>query len=46
VVGVEVGEALEAGEAGFADAAGAAPAGAVVGLGGQDLGAVKTSDAI
>jgi hypothetical protein len=37
-VGVEVGQPLEAGEAGFADAAGSAPAGPVVGFGGQDLG--------
>jgi hypothetical protein len=39
-IGVEVGQPLEAGEAGFADAAGAAAAGPVVGLGGQDLGKV------
>ena len=39
-VGVEVGQPLEAREAGFGDAAGAAPGGAVVELGGQDLGEV------
>src|SRR6185369_9555376 len=39
-VGVEVGQPLEAGEAGFGDAAGAAPGGTVVELGGQDLGEV------
>jgi hypothetical protein len=38
--GVEVGEPLEAGEAGFGDAAGAAPGGAVVEFGGEDLGEV------
>jgi hypothetical protein len=36
--GVEVGEALDAGEAGLADAAGPPPAGPVVEFGGQDLG--------
>jgi hypothetical protein len=39
-VGVEVGQPLEAGELRFGDAAGLAAAGAVVGLGGQDLGEV------
>jgi len=39
-IGVEVGQPLEAGDAGFADAAGAAAAGPVVGLGSQDLGKV------
>ena len=37
---IEVGQPLDAGEAGFADAAGPAAAGAVVGLGGEDLGEV------
>jgi len=39
-VGVEVGQPLEPGEAGVGDAAGAAPGGAVVEFGGQDLGEV------
>ena len=37
-VEVEVGEAFQAGELGFVDAAGAASFGAVVDLGGEDLG--------
>src|ERR1035437_4322824 len=37
-VDVEVGEAFEAGKLGFVDAAGAASVGAVVDLGGEDLG--------
>jgi hypothetical protein len=39
-VGVEVGQPLDAREAGFGDAAGAAAAQAVVGLGGEELGEV------
>ena len=39
-VGVEVGQPLDAGETGFGDAAGPAAFGAVVDLGGQDLGEV------
>jgi len=38
--GVELGEAFDAGEAGFADAAGPAPFAAGVDLGGQDLGKI------
>jgi hypothetical protein len=40
-VDVEVREAFEAGELGVVDAPGAAPVGAVVDLGGQDLGEVS-----
>jgi hypothetical protein len=39
-VGAEVGQSLDAREAGFGDAAGAAPGGTVVELGGEDLGEV------
>ncbi len=39
-VGVEVGQPLDAGEAGLGYAAGPAPGGPVVELGGQDLGEV------